>query len=295
MAESASGKPAARSYRLVGRDPTGFGLGGRRLSPLVGRTHELDLLLDRVRQLDGGHGHVVGIVGEPGIGKSRLAFELRARLQDLGVPCLEGRCLSYGTAVPYLPVTDLLRRAWGIDEADRPERQAAAVRSRLATLGRDTDREAPYLLRLLGIEAGTEPLGGSRSPEGLKLGTFDALRQVLLATAQGTRLVLLIEDLHWTDRSSEEFLLSLVDALPGAPILLVVTTRAGYRQPWMDRSYASQLALPHLSTPDSVHLVRSVLTSHGQTKRPLVAWPRTATAIPSFSRSSPGGRPEGEC
>jgi tetratricopeptide (TPR) repeat protein len=258
MGESGSGEPTARLYRLVGREPTGFGLGGRRLSPLVGRTHELDLLLERVRQIEGGHGHVVGVVGEPGIGKSRLSLELRGRLQDLGVPCLEGRCLSRGAAVPYLPMTDLLRHAWAIDEADRPEHQAAAVRSRLATLGLDPDHEAPYLLRVLGLEAGTEPLA-ALSPEGLKLGTFDALRRVLLAAARGTRLALLLEDLHWTDRSSEEFLLSLVDALPGAPILLVVTARPGYRPPWMDRSWASQLALPRLSTPDSVRLVQSVL------------------------------------
>ena len=259
MGEPLVPSSGAPLYRLVGREATGFGLGGRQLSAFVGRQHELDLLLERVRQIHTGRGHVVGITGEAGIGKSRLVFELRERLRNLGVHCLEGRCVSHGTAVPYLPLVDLLRRAWQFDETDPPDDQAAVVRGQVAALGLDVDRVTPYLLRLFGLTEGTQPLA-ALSPEGLKRDTFEALREVILAAAQRARLVLLIEDLHWIDRSSEDFLLSLVDALPGVPILLVATARAGYRPPWMDRSYASQLALTPLSEQDGLWLIHSILS-----------------------------------
>jgi tetratricopeptide (TPR) repeat protein len=121
---------------------------------------------------------------------------------------------------------------------------------------RDT---APYLLRLLGREEGAGALAGL-TPEAVKRRTFDVLSRSILGRTSQQPLALVIEDLHWIDRTSEEFLASLVDGLTAAPVLFVPTYRPGYRAPWIDRSYVTQLSLPPLSEEDSLAVVRSLLT-----------------------------------
>ena len=108
------------------------GLGARVLSPFVGRERELTMLHELLVQVEEGRGQVVGIVGEPGMGKSRLLYEFRQRLRGQRVTYLEGRCLSYGSAIPYLPVLDLLRDLCGITEADSVEAMMEKVLRQLA-------------------------------------------------------------------------------------------------------------------------------------------------------------------
>ena len=119
---------------------------------------------------------------------------------------------------------------------------------------------APYLLRLLEIQLGTEDLVGV-SPETLKAKTFEALRQMFLHRRQQHPLILAVEDLHWIDPTSEEFFASLVERLPGAAILCLATYRPGYRPPWLDKSYATQLSLSPLAPQDSGEVVRAVLAT----------------------------------
>jgi class 3 adenylate cyclase/tetratricopeptide (TPR) repeat protein len=231
---------------------------GHGLSRFVGRDRDLATLLDLFGQVEQGRGQVAGIVGEPGVGKSRLVLELRRALGDGPLGYLEGRCLSYGRSIPYVPVLDLLRAGCGILETDEPARMAAKVRATLETLGiAPAEREA-YLLNLLGVEDPEQRLA-SQGPEAIRAGTFETLRQMALLASRPRPLVLVVEDLHWIDQTSEAFLASLVERLAAAPILLLTTYRPGYRPPWMDRSFATQLALRPLGTQDSLAIVDSVL------------------------------------
>jgi DNA-binding NtrC family response regulator len=148
-------------------------------SPFVGRTRELALLEAILEQVQAGQGQVVGLMGMPGIGKSRLLEEFRRSLADKRVTYLEARCLAYGSAVPYLAVRALLQDHCGISETDGPEAMTEKVRLALQELDMDPEEGGPYLLHLLGVPLGTERLAGLR-PKALKARTFEILQQLSL-------------------------------------------------------------------------------------------------------------------
>ena len=247
------------AYRLTGASgaPSSEGPSRRARSRFVGREREAATLRELVADAACGQGRVVGVVGEPGVGKSRLLFEVRRDLGD-GATWLEGRCLSYGVAIPYLPVLDLLRGACGIAELDSPERAADKVRATLQALGLDPGERAPYLLHLLGLKEPDEAvraLGG----DVLMARTLDTLRQVWLRSTRRRPLVLAVEDLHWIDPASETCLVALAEMLAGASLLLIATYRPGYRPSWIDRSYATQISLAPLRRDDSLRVVHALL------------------------------------
>src|SRR5215831_17724947 len=194
---------AAPVYRLAGRERSPVGPSGSR-ARFVGRRQDLDLLQSRLDSVTRGHGQIVGIVGEAGIGKSRLIFEFRQSVRQQPVTYLEGRCLSYASSVPFLPVLEILRQNFGIAEAHGPESIVEKVNAGLAAVGLEPEEWSAYLLQLLGVKEGTERLAGS-------------------------------------------------------PVLFLATYRPGYRPSWMDKSYATQIALQPLSEEDSMTVVRSVL------------------------------------
>ena len=235
--------------------------GDRVLSQFVGRERELTALVEALEQVESGQGKVVGIVAEAGGGKSRLLYEFRQRLAGRRVTYLEGRCLSYGHAMPYHPIIDLLRNNCGITDTDGPETIAGKVQGALHEVGLDVEASAPYLLQLLGVKEGTEPLA-ALTPEAIKTRTFETLRQISLHESKQRPLVLEIEDLHWCDNTSEECLAWLVESVAGAAILLLLTYCPGYRPPWLDKSYATQMALRHLAPQESVTVVRSARQHH---------------------------------
>jgi DNA-binding NtrC family response regulator/predicted ATPase len=252
--------PQVNAYRVGGlvprRSPLA-GLGAQALSPFAGRERELAVLHALLAQAEEGHGQAVGVVGEPGAGKSRLLYEFRQRLAGARVTYLEGRCLAYDSAAPYLPVLDLLRHNCGITEADTPTQITAKVQVALQEVGMAPDEYAPYLLRLLGLSAGTGQLA-EVSPETLRRRTVETLRQLSLYGSQRRPLILAVEDLQWADPSSEAFFTSLVECLAGAPMLFMATYRPGYRPPWLGQSYATQLALPPLAPQESRSMVRTL-------------------------------------
>jgi transcriptional regulator with AAA-type ATPase domain/tetratricopeptide (TPR) repeat protein len=245
-----------RVYRLVGHERP-FGM-GRRMAPFVGRRDSLQLLHNLLAATTRGQGHLVGILGEAGLGKSRLISEFRQSLSGLPVTYREGTCLSYGGAIPYLPVVSILRQNCGISESDTAPTIVERVRRSLETVGMNPDEGAPYLFQLLGLREGTEPLA-ALTPEALKLRTLDTLRQMVLNASRQWPIVFVVEDLHWIDRTSEELFTALIDDLPGAPILFVATYRPGYRPPWIDKSFATQVALPPLAPDESRAIMRAVL------------------------------------
>ncbi|HEV8615198.1 MAG TPA: sigma 54-interacting transcriptional regulator [Methylomirabilota bacterium] len=254
-----------RLFAVVGRERSGFGP-VRRATTFVGRQRELELLGGRLEAALRGRGQIVGIAGDAGIGKSRLLFEFRQSLAGKDVTYLEGRGHSYGVTSPYLPVLDVLRGTCGIVDTDAQAVAAAKVRATLVAVG--LEEGAPSLLHVLDLAAPDDPPLGLE-PAAIRSRVFETVRQLSVRLSRQSPLVLVLEDLHWIDRTSEEFFASLADVLAGARILLVSTYRAGYRLPWSDKSYATQIALPPLAPEDSLRIVQSVLPA-AQASGPLV-------------------------
>jgi len=150
--------------------------------PFVNRTSEMAVLNDLVTPVEDGRGQALGIVGEPGIGKSRLLAEFRGRLGE-AMRWVEGRCLSYGTTVPYLLVLDLLRGICGIVETDTPEVIAEKLSLALREVGMEPEDDGALLLHLLGIEAGGDASARS-SPEAVKAKAFAILSQLIVGSSR---------------------------------------------------------------------------------------------------------------
>ena len=245
-----------RALALVGRRAVGRGVRDR-AAAFVGRHREIDLLQSRLESAIRGQGQIVGISGEAGIGKSRLLFEFRDGIAGAAVTYVEGQCRSYGAAIPYLPVLDVLKAMCVITDGDSPATVADKVRSSLLEAGMDLLETAPYLLHLLGVEPDGPPSG--LEADATKVRVFETLRQLALKRSRQRPLVVVVEDLHWIDRTSEEYFASLAEIVAGARVLLISTYRSGYRPPWIERSYVTQVALQPLAPDDSQRVLRSVL------------------------------------
>ena len=226
------------------------------LSPFTGRDRELAELRRMLEIVVNGEGQVVGLAGDPGLGKSRLAWEF-CRLAEDDAAVLEGRCRSYGAAIAYLPLFELVRNACGIAADDAPDLVATKIERKIKTLELDVSL-ALYLRHAFGLPTG-DPAAVALDPVAIRARTFEALRRLLVAEAGHRPLVVLIEDLHWIDQTSEEFLAGFVGELPSVPIMLLVTYRPGYSSPWPGKSFTSQLALRPLSSVASEKIVASIL------------------------------------
>jgi DNA-binding NtrC family response regulator/tetratricopeptide (TPR) repeat protein len=245
-------------YRLVGAERAGLGAGmGGRLATFVGRQQELQFVAARFAAVARGHGEVVGVSGAAGLGKSRLLFEFRQQVKGTSATFLEGHCVSYGGAIAYLPVLEVVRGALGITESDRPVDAEQQVRAAVDELDLPIADAGSLLMHALGL-GDAEATVAAIGPEAAKSRTFEVIRGLLLGLSRRQPLVIAIEDLHWIDRTSEEFLVSLADVVAGTPVLLVTTYRPGYQPAWMGRSYATQIALQPLTPDDGAQVVRSL-------------------------------------
>ena len=250
--------PAGQAYRVIGHERTGFEVGGRNLSRFVGRERELATLHDLLARAEDGHGQVVGILGEPGVGKSRLLHEFQQGLERGRAAYIEGRCLSYGNTMPYLPIIDIVRTSFTVLDTDTPEVMIQKVHAGLQVLGVELETVAPYLLHLLGCKGGVEAVVGL-SPQAVKVRTMEALRQTAIAGSRERPIIFAVEDLQWIDQTGEEALASLAESLAGCPIMLIATYRPGYRPAWLERSYATQIGLNRLTRANSMAVLRSVV------------------------------------
>jgi hypothetical protein len=233
MAPMALPSLRATVYRILGsrsrRTPIGR-RGGGPLSPFIGREHELASLQAALRHAEAERGQVVGIVGEPGLGKSRLLYEFRHSLRQWQLTYLPAGCVSYTQATPYGPIRELLRRHCGITQDEPSSSIIAKVHRGLAQVKMVPDEAAPYLLQLLEVP-GDPALTATHSPQTIRAHTIAGFVQLALAGARRRPLVLEVENLHWIDPSSEEALTVLVERLAGAALLLLVSYRPGYRLP----------------------------------------------------------------
>jgi class 3 adenylate cyclase/tetratricopeptide (TPR) repeat protein len=230
----------------------------RGLTRFMGRNRELEILLEGLERAKQGNGKIFSIVGEAGIGKSRFLYEFRKAASNQDLTFLESKCLTYGKALAYHPLSDLLKGNFGIGDTDTEEKIRNKVRRTLESLKTDVPRIIPYLLELLGV-TDSEIDRTSLSPEGRKERTFEAIKQIIVNGARIRPLVIAIEDLHWADQSTEEALASIIDVVPGARVLIIFTYRPHYMHTWATRSYHNQINLNRLSNAECTAMLPHLL------------------------------------
>ncbi len=227
------------------------------LTPLCGRDHELSTLQSAYESAREGRGQVIFLVGEAGIGKSRLLHEFQERLAEEAHVFFLGLCVSYGRA-HFQPVIDGLRRLAGIDDQQDDATASANLDQAVHHLHPSLDWTLPYLKHLLSLPSG-DPVVEALEGIALRQETVKALSSVFLAAASERPIVIAIEDLHWIDPTSEAFLASLIDSLPTSRIVLALSYRPGYQQPFGDRSYFTRVAMQALSEGETGEMAGSLL------------------------------------
>ena len=231
----------------------------RGLTTLAGRDRELAALADCFEKARAGPGQMVFIVGEPGSGKSRLLYEFRQRVGTQAI-WQEGRCVSFGQSIPFHPLIDSLRRSFGIEDGDDEETVAHRVEDEILPLGEDLRSIIPYVRYVVGVDPG-DPAVASMDPQERRGELFYALRRLLLRAAEAHPQVVVYEDVHWTDKATEEFLTLIADSLPTSRVLVILTYRTGYTHPFGERSYQTRIVPGAMSTEDSVAMARAILAS----------------------------------
>src|SRR5213594_1454034 len=231
-------------YEVVGAGPlrTRLQVAARRgLTRFVGRHSELEQLQRAFEQAKAGHGQIVGVMGEPGLGKSRLFYEFQL-LSRSGCLVLEAYSVSYGKASPYLPVIELLKSYFQIQLQDDERTRRERVLGKVLGLDRSLEDALPYLFSLLGIEDPTSALQ-QMDPQIRRRRTFEALKRVFLRESLNQPLILVFEDLHWIDGETQGFLDTLSEGVATARLLLLVNYRPEYRHEWGTKTYYTQLRL----------------------------------------------------
>ncbi len=226
----------------------------------VGRQHEIDLIHDSFGRSRTGNGQLVFLVGDAGIGKSRLIQEFRQSLKNEDCAWVEGRCAAYGTSTAFLPIVNALRSYLEIEDRDDEAAAEAKIAERVDALGDDLQWTKPFLRQILSMksdERATELDPGRRRSE-----IFRALQSIAIRESERRPLIICIEDLHWIDEASEEFLVFLAETLPASRALLLCSYRPGYQHPFGDRSYHQRLSLTALSIKDTASIAESALGVH---------------------------------
>jgi class 3 adenylate cyclase/tetratricopeptide (TPR) repeat protein len=228
------------------------------LTHFVGRKTSMEALMEAYDKAESGSGQIMGIVGEAGVGKSRLILEFKNRLPQDAFTYLEGRCLHYGGSIVYLPILDILRSYFEIKEEDREYPIKKRVEERVSRLDENLIESLPPLQDILSLKV-EDGAYIKLDPKKKREMAFDAIRDLFIRESQNRPLVLAVEDLHWIDKTSEEFLDYLIGWMAGARILLILLYRPEYTHPWGSKSYYNRIGLDQLTTKSSAELVQAIL------------------------------------
>jgi class 3 adenylate cyclase/tetratricopeptide (TPR) repeat protein len=248
-------------FELIGAAPIRSRLhaaAARGLTRFVGRDSEIAQLASARDKARVGSGQLVAVVGEPGVGKSRLYWEFTRSHLTEGWLVLESTSVSYGKATAYLPVIDLLRAYFKIGERDEARVVREKVTGKLLTLDENLRPALMPLLVLLGA-SGDDPSWEGLGAIERRHRTFDAIKHIVLRESRVQPVVLLFEDLHWIDDETQGLLDTLVESLPTARVLLLVNYRPEYRHAWGGKSSYTQLRIDPLGTASAAELLEGLL------------------------------------
>ena len=250
-----------QTYELLRAEPVRSRLqiaAARGLTPFVGRGTELAALHQMLERAAEGHGQVVALVGEPGAGRSRLIYELIQMQSPPGWLILESRTASYGQGMPYLPVLDLLKTYFQLADRDDPRQVRDQLTSKLLALDATLRSTLSPLLALLDVSP-EDPQWPALDAAQRRQQTLDAVKRLLLRESQIQPLLLVVEDLHWIDAGTQAILDTLVESLPAARLLLLVSYRPEYEHSWSGKTYYTQLRVDPLPPKDSATLLQALL------------------------------------
>ena len=228
------------------------------LSKFVGRKKEIEALQEAFEKARSGKSQVVGIVGEAGVGKSRLLLELKKVLAKSEYTYLEGHCLHYGASMPYLPILYALRSYIGIKEGEQEPIIKAKMQEKILGLDKNLKSIIPPLQEMLSLKVEDEGYI-KLEPKQKREKIFEAIRDLVIRAAQERPLILAIEDLHWIDKTTEDFFDYLIGCLAKARVFLILLYRPEYTHPWGSKSYYFKIGVDQLSIDTSTDLVRSIL------------------------------------
>jgi class 3 adenylate cyclase/tetratricopeptide (TPR) repeat protein len=230
----------------------------RGLTRFVGRDEEIEALRRAFDQARGGHGQIVAVVGEPGVGKSRLFYEFMRGHRTEGSLVLQSSSMSYGKATAYSPVIDVLRAYCQIDSRDELRTVRERVAGKILMLDRGLEPVIPAVLGLLDALPETDAFAAV-DPVLRGQRTRDGIKTILLRESRVQPLVLVFEDLHWIDSETQALLDSLVESLPAAAILLLVNYRPEYRHGWSSKTYYRQIRIDPLPSVGAEELLDGLL------------------------------------
>jgi len=230
----------------------------RGLTRFVGRDAEVEQLRRTLALAHDGHGQLVAVVGEPGVGKSRLAYEFAHSHRTQGWLILEGSSASYGKAISYLPVIDLLKTYFKIHDRETHRDIREKVTGKVLTLDRTLEPVLPALLALLDVPV-EDAAWQALAPAQRRQRTLDALKRLLVRESEGQPVLLIFEDLHWIDAETQALLDALVEGLPKGRFLLLVNYRPEYQHGWGTKTYYSQLRLDALPAESANELLSALL------------------------------------
>jgi class 3 adenylate cyclase/tetratricopeptide (TPR) repeat protein len=248
-------------FELVGASPLRRRLqaaAARGLTRFVGRQTELAALQQALERAGAGYGQVVALVGEAGVGKSRLVYEFIHAPQTQDWRVLESTSVSYAKATPYFPVLELLRHYAHVEEHDDPRTIRAKITGQVLTQDEALQETIPALLGLLDALPADSPFLQLDAPQ-RRQRTLEALKGVLLRESQAQPLLLVFEDLHWIDSETQALLDRLVEGLPTARLLLLVNYRLEYQHSWGGKTYYTQLRLDPLPPASADEVLQALL------------------------------------
>jgi class 3 adenylate cyclase len=254
-------------YEVLGAGPlrTRLQVAARRgLTRFIGRQQEMEQMQHALAQAIAGHGQIVGVMGEPGLGKSRLFYEFKV-LSQAGCLLLEAYSVSHGKASTYLPVIELLKSYFRIEPQDDERTRQEKVTGKVLRLDRSLEDILPSLFALLGIEEQPSPLQ-QMDPQIRRKRTFDALKKLFLRESLNQPLILIFEDLHWIDSETQGLLDTLSESVASARILVLVNYRPEYRHEWGSKTYYTQLRLAPFGKAEAEEFLTILLGNDGSLK-----------------------------